>query len=165
MEICAVFYLFNLEVNVSYLPLTSQKLREAYNNIATMLSRNADFDSIVVTGNSGVIVGGIVALEYGKNLIIIRKPKESNHGSRIECPMNTGNPFIIIDDFIDSGATMDRIFDQLQYLGGEWKDGQLTKRKCKGIFLYNQNPDSEFINSFISGHYDLRDKIFACGSL
>lgn len=77
------------------------------------------FDHVLVTGLSGVIPGAIFCDRFNKWLVVVRKG-ESTHGSHIEGPYDwdkkrepgdrTG-AYIIIDDFIASGNTIDRLLN------------------------------------------------------
>ena len=64
------------------------------------------FDSIVVRGISGLLVGPPVALALGKHLLIVRKPDEDSHDST---PVINGKcgakRALFLDDFRCSGAT------------------------------------------------------------
>jgi hypothetical protein len=76
------------------------------------LSPIADsFDALYVTGQSGIVPASVVAFKLKKSLIILRKKSEENHGSMIEGDAHAtpGVRYIIIDDFMSRGATMDRL--------------------------------------------------------
>lgn len=90
-----------------------------------------DFKYVVVRGLSGVLMGTLVATKMGKSLAIVRKTTEGSHGFSVEAGGGTwgdtmkGN-FIIIDDLIDSGATVHSILTEM-------KDYNIL---CSGVFLY-----------------------------
>lgn len=90
-----------------------------------------DFKYIVVRGLSGVLMGTLVAAKMEKSLAIIRKTTEGSHGFSVEAGGGNwgetmkGN-FIIIDDLIDSGATIHAILTEM-------KEYNIL---CSGIFLY-----------------------------
>lgn len=67
------------------------------------------FKTIVVRGLSGIVPGAIVAHTMGKNLCVIRKPNETTHGYRVEGEFK--KPYIILDDFVVTGATIAAIMD------------------------------------------------------
>lgn len=69
----------------------------------------AGFDSIAVRGVSGLLVGSPVALALGKPLAVVRKPSEVAHASGIVNRAHAGNSYIVIDDFVSSGATVREI--------------------------------------------------------
>lgn len=69
--------------------------------------RKRYFDSIVVRGQSGVIVGSPVALRLRVPLVVVRKPGVSSHSSyHVINLQNVGDRWLFLDDFISSGATL-----------------------------------------------------------
>jgi orotate phosphoribosyltransferase len=68
-----------------------------------------EFDSIVVTGVSGLIVGAPVALALGMPLVIIRKQDEQAHTSLNPGIGLIGYRYLFLDDFMSSGATRNRV--------------------------------------------------------
>ncbi len=71
-----------------------------------------EFDTIVVTGVSGLIIGPVLAHLTGKKLLVVRKPNESTHSyNYIEGEM--GHQWIFVDDFISSGGTLDRVVERV----------------------------------------------------
>ena len=67
-----------------------------------------EFDAIAVRGNSGVIVGSVVAYLLKKPLIVVRKPKglEDSHASfHVESLIETGS-YLIFDDQVAGGSTV-----------------------------------------------------------
>ena len=90
------------------------------------------FNSVVVSGASGLAIGPIIAYKLRKNLVIIRKPKEKTHSDDM-VEGQLGKSYIIIDDFIDTGATIRRILRTIA------KDGQWAK--CVGVYTYMRGND------------------------
>lgn len=88
------------------------------------LVEHLDFDTIAVRGQSGLLVGAPLSLAMGKNLIIVRKDTDKNHsGLKVE-GMGKRQKILILDDFIESGDTVDEIYeniftycDQPQFVG------------------------------------------------
>lgn len=93
--------------------------------------RDIPFDSIVVTGYSGAAFGSVVAHALGKALVIVRKPTETANHSGHAIEGNPGQRFVIIDDFISSGATVRRILDTMA-------DHCRTHAECVGFCGYNR---------------------------
>lgn len=89
-----------------------------------------EFDYIVVRGLSGVLMGTLVAVRMKKKLVIIRKETEGSHGFAVEAYGRWGDTmkgsFIIIDDLIDSGKTIETIFREI-------KEYHIS---CSGVFFY-----------------------------
>lgn len=88
------------------------------------------FEAIAVRGFSGVIIASVVAAMLNKKMCIIRK--EGSHGREFEGYFGDYD-YIIIDDFIDSGRTIEKIINKMK----PQHDG-----KCVGIFLYDQSKKS-----------------------
>jgi adenine/guanine phosphoribosyltransferase-like PRPP-binding protein len=102
-------------------------VRECVNRIKENFS---NIDAIVVTGLSGLIIGSTVSMKTGKQLVVVRKPRDESHAStNVEGLTNLHYPFkyVILDDFIDSGKTLRRIVQQMG-----------KSPKCLGYLLYNQ---------------------------
>lgn len=73
-----------------------------------------DFDTFVVTGISGALVVAELAHHLHKNFAVVRKTQtESSHASRkIEGCL--GSRWIFLDDFISSGATLQRVINEVE---------------------------------------------------
>jgi len=79
--------------------------------VDTLSFRKVQFDAIVVTGVSGMLLGPILAYQLGKRLAIVRKEDDKqNHATvRIEHGMNADDRWIFVDDITASGQTYDRV--------------------------------------------------------
>lgn len=87
---------------------TPGELSLVVDQLYVALSKVADqFDSILVTGLSGTVPGSILAYRLNKNLVVVRKDSESSHGQSVEGTL--AGRHIIIDDFVSSGATINRL--------------------------------------------------------
>jgi len=107
---------------------TSILKRIVENTSEFITSQNIDFDSIAARGLSGTLVSSPVCIAINKNLVVVRKG-ESSHGYSVEaavCPER----YIIIDDFLDTGATIKAIIDRISSTHHE--------AKCVGVVLYQQ---------------------------
>lgn len=87
------------------LPYSLDVIRDSIRPVKDM------FDTIVVSGLSGVIPGAIIAHEFDKQLVVVRKDADVAHGLRIEGVeyMPKGSAYIILDDFVASGKTIRHI--------------------------------------------------------
>lgn len=124
-----------------------------------------DFNAVVVTGVSGLIVGPQVASKLKKQLIVIRKSEKTHSENSVEhlikykYDCGTILKYIVIDDLIETGKTIRRIKKKLQY---EFDD---CKLESKGIFLYHNQRTRrrrilkapQFLMSVIKNH---RHKFF-----
>lgn len=94
------------------------------------IDKETPFDAVAVTGLSGLLMGPVVADRLGKGIIVVRKEGEKNHsGYAIESSVS--GKYVIVDDFISTGATIRRIVDNV----GEG---------CVGICLYAKRRGVEF---------------------
>lgn len=88
------------------------------------------FQAIAVTGTSGLVMGGIVSYRFGIPLIVVRKPGTSDHhwSSMNVRGYQLPDQYVIFDDLISSGATVNRIYHAVK------KD--YPESKCVGVVLY-----------------------------
>lgn len=91
-----------------------------------------EFDAIAVTGVSGTTFGSILAYTLKKQLIVVRKRTEKTHGNYIcEGTPNENYKYIIVDDFISSGATIFNIIQEI-----EWSKQDGFVGEFVGSYLY-----------------------------
>lgn len=74
-----------------------------------------NFDTILVRGVSGLLVGPVVAYLLNKNIAVVRKDSESSHAGCKVSGVVSGR-CIILDDFISSGATVREIIKVFESL-------------------------------------------------
>lgn len=70
-------------------------------------AENVSFDSIVVTGISGAILGPLVAFATDSHLLFVRKGESTHSHKTVEGKL--GKRWIFLDDFVESGATFRRV--------------------------------------------------------
>jgi hypothetical protein len=105
---------------------------EILNQIAESFTE-VDFDSFAVCGTSGLLIGSLAADRLGKGLIVVRKECDVNHSDNwIECS-NDAHRFVIIDDCISTGATIQYILRRVAERCDEIK----FNMPCRGMFLYD----------------------------
>ena len=112
----------------------------------TSLSRSTGATSVVVHGNSGVSCGfaALMASAEDFNLVLLRKDNDNSHGAPIEGPAGHRlDKYLILDDFVSSGATMNRIRDKIDTLHGQvyWSS---PRPECVGIVLYGYHRSDSF---------------------
>lgn len=123
---------------MSYLTLNHNNRKKYIRATVKALKESGlDFQSIVCTGLSGLLVSPVIAERLDKQLVIVRKG-ESSHGSDIEMDWrnNIGN-YVILDDFTESGETITRIRNKMVKhfpLGAD----------CVGVYMYRQGSQSEY---------------------
>lgn len=86
---------------------------------------------LVFTGISGVLIGMRVVDKTKRPFAIVRKNERSHSTLRVEG--HEMREFIIIDDFIEYGHTIDLILRKMKRFSG--------RSQCVGIFLYNARGD------------------------
>jgi adenine/guanine phosphoribosyltransferase-like PRPP-binding protein len=97
-----------------------------------------DFDAIAVSGVSGLLIGPSVADRLGKKLIVVRKDADRKNSHAlviVEADKFISDylnfTYIVIDDLIDSGSTLNRIIDKINY--------RYPYAKCVGVYCYAEN--------------------------
>jgi len=104
------------------------KLAETVEAVSTRLAREyklGRFDTMIVIGNSGVIVGVPVHLNTGIPLVIVRKDwKDSHSYSSVINPDDLGDRLLFLDDLIDRGNTAKRVMQTLHDSG--YHDSEIT---------------------------------------
>ena len=108
-----------------------------------------DATSVVVHGNSGVSCGFaalmLSALDF--NIVLLRKDSDNSHGAPIEGPSGHHlGSYLILDDFVSSGATMNRIRRRICSLSlqrGHYRTRGETP-ECVGVVLYGYHVGTNF---------------------
>lgn len=80
--------------------------------------KGKDFDAIAFMGNSGALLAAPLALTLDKPMILVRKPfkKEECHSDYICEGFRVAKSYIIVDDFVQTGTTVNYIKDKI----AEW---------------------------------------------
>lgn len=91
--------------------------------------------AIVVHGNSGVSIGFAALTVESFPLVLVRKDNDNSHGSPIEGPDCKVESYYILDDIVDSGATVRRIVDKITKLAQSKGEPVPV---CRGVILYKQ---------------------------
>lgn len=73
-----------------------------------------DFDTIACLGTSGLVIAPILALKFKKKLLVVRKDKDNSHANgRLE-GHDDSKKYIVIDDFVCSGSTLENIITTIE---------------------------------------------------
>jgi adenine/guanine phosphoribosyltransferase-like PRPP-binding protein len=97
------------------------------------------FDAIAFTGTSGAALAFILSHWMNVPLICVRKTNDGSHypGYMGLLEGFTGTKrYMIVDDFISSGRTIDKIRDEIAK--------KLPQAQCIGIVLYARSNDSDY---------------------
>lgn len=97
--------------------------------------RHEDFDSILVSGTSGLVFGGILAHRLRKNLVVVRKRDDITHSIYdVESGTPTPRRAVFVDDVVESGTTLAHVLAKAR----EW----LPALQVPYIYLYlSAEPD------------------------
>ena len=99
-------------------------------DITSLIRTSAiDFDAIAFCGHSGALLVPTVATNLGVGMLMVRKSIQGCHSIHPVEGFSKTEKYIIIDDLIDTGKTIDRIQRRI-------KNHINNKAKCVGIFLY-----------------------------
>jgi len=93
--------------------ISIDRLRRTIDLSVKMLA-GYDFDALAFTGMSGCLVGPSVCLALNKSMIVVRKKGDDTHSPYDVEGDKAARRYIIIDDFIGSGATVNRIAKQVK---------------------------------------------------
>ena len=105
--------------------------------------------SVVVHGNSGVSCGfaALVLSDLDFNIVLLRKDNDNSHGAPIEGPDGHHlERYLILDDFVSSGQTLNRIRDKIFSLSIQrwhYEPGEETP-ECVGVVLYGHHTRTNF---------------------
>ena len=108
--------------------------------------------SVVVHGNSGVSCGfaALMLSDVDFNIVLLRKDNDNSHGSPIEGPEGHFlGRYLILDDFVSTGATMNRIRDKIIMLHKQSNPFE-DAPECVGVVLYGHHSSISF--KFSDGH-------------
>jgi orotate phosphoribosyltransferase len=88
-----------------------EKRRKSVLRHAKKTLKDMDFDVIAVVGVSGLLWGTAIATNLGKKLCVVRKNDGSHSKYKVEghIPHRNRTNWIIVDDFISSGTTVEYI--------------------------------------------------------
>ena len=111
----------------------TEKFKKVTEKVAA-LQANHKIDALAFAGSSGCAIAFILSVALQIPLIYVRKEGEKSHGSDIEGNAWKGvTKYLIVDDFIDEGNTMNHIYDKINDRAKSY--GQVAP-ECVGIFLY-----------------------------
>ncbi len=105
-------------------------------------SMGIEFDVVACCGTSGLIIAPILAHHFNKKLLVVQKTNQHRHTSDHLDGFIGGQKYIIVDDFIDSGATIRRIVRKVK----KYQEGaNVVPPQLVSIFCYS-SPSGAFKN-------------------
>ena len=110
-------------------------LLRAKRKIEKEIKSGLHFTHIAVSGVSGCVFGGALAMMLKKDLIVVRKDEENSHAqTRVEgCPLTETISYLFVDDFISMGNTLRRVHKKIRDIN--------PKNYCVGVYQYHNNHD------------------------
>ncbi len=118
---------------MSYLSpyLSGKSINETVEKIETEFPfLKEDCDTLAVRGNSGLLIGSVLASKWDKDLIIVRKDEESSHSDEQVEGWGYEQKILIVDDFIETGSTIGAIYESLM--------NSCDSPTILGILLYSE---------------------------
>lgn len=110
------------------------------------LQKSIPFDAIAFRGTSGAAVAYPVALRLGISLICVRRENEGSHhwGGIVEgSDVRSVKRYIVIDDFISTGQTMDAILDAINDKAGNEIKFRISRGDLAPTDAPEPRPDRE----------------------
>jgi adenine/guanine phosphoribosyltransferase-like PRPP-binding protein len=95
---------------------------------AAKLLKDVEFDAIAFRGMSGCLFAAPLAYKMGKPMLMVRKPGMSHTTMTVEGD-KTARTYIIVDDFLDTGRTVQDIIKALEY----WTMSSGHELHCVGV--------------------------------
>lgn len=93
------------------LPHLSAKLERGLQ----ILRSEIQFDGFICTGVSGILLGSAMRLLFDQQVLIVRKSKAHCKETIVGHTWNkAAHNLVFLDDFVDSGATLERVQDAAQ---------------------------------------------------
>lgn len=106
--------------------LNHKERNRVINECSTYLG-GIDFDSIVVCGTSGLLVGPQVSERLNKNITIVRKKNEKRYSPFVIEGVHPGR-YVVLDDLVCSGSTLKYILRNI--------NEEYPTSKCVGVYMY-----------------------------
>lgn len=106
--------------------------------------KDKNFDTIAVSGVSGLLLGPILAYKLKKELIVVRK-NQGAHSSHITEGYDRSKRYIIVDDVVSSGATLHRIIEAVSKLtrtyeyGKNGQESRFESSVLEGVYFYGHD--------------------------
>src|SRR4051812_35560320 len=103
--------------------------KEVVNRAFNALRRNqVEFDTIAVTGVSGLIIGAPLANLLEKDLLVIRKSIDGTHSSELVEGWGRNQKILLVDDMVAEGHTLQRMREMI--------NDRCDNPEIVGVYLY-----------------------------
>jgi len=115
---------------------TPERYRQVYDRLLPLVDAGKGrFQAIAFTGTSGAALGFPIALALGLPILYVHKGSKRHMQARVEGKVDVAT-YAIIDDFIETGATLRRI-------NREIINACTHDPVCTHVFLYNEWANDE----------------------
>lgn len=119
-------------IKSGYITIDRQARRDLEEFIIRQIKDSqVEYDCIVMTGISGILIGLPVADTLEKEILIVRKEKSIHANCEFEGLRLDGKRYVIVDDFVNSGTTIKNIIAKI--------NDRFSGPKLVGIYLYTPN--------------------------
>lgn len=89
-------------------------IEKAVRRLRALIKDGCQFDTIAFTGMSGALIAPVIADRLGKPFTLVRKTTHDCHSfCVVEGWVEDGMTYIVIDDLVSTGETLNRIHDEL----------------------------------------------------
>ena len=97
----------------------AKRVKKVIAELKSITEANGKFDAVAVQGTSGTWLAPAL-IRAGYHVTLVRKLGENSHGQTVENAMcSAGSRYVFVDDFVDSGATLKPVQEQIaEYSGG-----------------------------------------------
>jgi orotate phosphoribosyltransferase len=117
-----------------------RELRRVVNLIVAEIGRlNPPPRFLAVRGTSGTAIGGAVSLVSDLPLVVVRKDEDDSHAKHygiVQGMHGTGGYYVIVDDLVDSGNTVQAIASAVKRDHESYADNAL-RTECIAVILYS----------------------------
>ena len=109
------------------------------NTAFVKLRKTVEFDAIAFSGSSGAAIAFPLAFLHEIPLIYVRKLGEQSHGHMVECNGESLiEKYLIVDDFITTGATVEWIANQVKIYA---KGPGAARPELVGVFCFTDRQE------------------------
>lgn len=137
------------------LPVYASYMRDTFQEPELVIERaksfleGVEYDTMVGTGLSGAVIAPMLAREFGKRCMIVRKENDESHSS-LPVEGVLGKRWLFVDDFVSSGTTCARVIKAIRKLTNAYK----FESEYVGAYLYHRG---EFRPGFAPSGFGLPD--------
>lgn len=118
-----------------------RELRRVVNLIVAEIGKlNPPPRFLAVRGTSGTAIGGAVSLVSDLPLVVVRKDEDDSHAKHygiVQGMHGTGGYYVIVDDLVDSGNTVQAIASAVKWDHESYTHADHARTECIAVILYS----------------------------